>query len=180
MKDMTMNEHHPSTVVATTAKGRQSGLTLTEVIGGVFLIALVVTVGYKMYVNQKEKEELLDCMSQMHKVHGSIMEMSARGSFASSGELWEMALPGGNGVGIFCYITDGPSAGTDGKGADGSTAGGHSFVLFCQHDHGSLGKYVYFTENGHPTVANEDNDPDYQRYVLQENGGPRPSAAASN
>ena len=39
------------------------------------------------------------------------------------------------------------------------------FVVLCQHDHGSLGWYVYLEDEGRPQIATAQNNPKYHRFI---------------
>ena len=46
------------------------------------------------------------------------------------------------------------------------------FVLLCDHDHGSLGKYVYLEDENPPRIATSGkNDPKYWRFIKMYGGG---------
>jgi len=55
------------------------------------------------------------------------------------------------------------------------------FVIFCEYDHGSLGKYVYLTDEEPPTIVHGDDDgPNYSRFIQWEYGGPGAGRGTAN
>ena len=46
------------------------------------------------------------------------------------------------------------------------------FVVFCEHDHKHLCKYVYAVDEEPPQLASEGNDPGYTAFIKWEYGGP--------
>ena len=169
-------------------QGSEAGLTLVEVVGIVFLIAILSTISVSMFQNQREKVKLVRCMAEIRGIQAAVMNMGDGRYIPSPETFWESAFPNGRKHGPYYYIVDGDGNrghGNDLDGIDEENPGDSDpdkkdikFVIFCEHDHGDLGKYVYLTDEEPPTVVHGDgDDPDYTRFIKWEYGGPGAAGA---
>jgi hypothetical protein len=170
------------------ARGAEAGLTLIESVGIVFLIAILSTISISMFQNQREKVKLVRCMAEIRGIQAAVMNMGDGRYIPSPQSFWESAFPDGRKHGPYYYIVDGDGNrghGNDLDGVDEENPGDSDpdkkdikFVIFCEHDHGDLGKYVYLTDEEPPTIVHGDgDDPDYTRFIKWEYGGPGAAGA---
>jgi hypothetical protein len=160
----------------------EAGLTLVEVVGIVVILMILTTIGVAQFQNQREKAKLVRCMAEIRGIQAAVMNMGDGRYIPDPEQFWESAWPDGRRHGPYYYIVDGdPNSGhgNDLDGVDEENPGASDpdkkdikFVIFCDHDHGELAKYVYLTDEEAPTVATDDNDPDWQRFLKWEYGGP--------
>jgi prepilin-type N-terminal cleavage/methylation domain-containing protein len=161
----------------------QAGFTLTEIIVAMFIATLLMTIGVHLFQNQREKVELVKCMAEVRGIQAAVMNMGDGRYIPKPQYFWDNTWPDGRKHGPYYYIVDGdPNSGhgNDLDGVDEENPGASDpdkkdikFVIFCEHDHGDLGKYVYLTDEEPPTVVHGDgDDPDYSRFIKWEYGGP--------
>jgi hypothetical protein len=163
-------------------RNREAGLTMIEILVIMILVVILSIIAIGMFQNQREKVKLVKCMAEIRGIQAAVYSMGDGRYIPNPTLFWESAFPDGRKHGPYYYIVDGdPNAGhgNDLDGVDEENPGASDpdkkdikFVIFCEHDHGDLGKYVYLTDEEPPTIATEDNDPNYQRFIKWEFGGP--------
>lgn len=161
----------------------QAGFTLTEIIVAMFIATLLMTIGVHLFQNQREKVQLVKCMAEIRGIQAAVMNMGDGRYIPKPRYFWDNTWPDGRKHGPYYYIVDGdPNSGhgNDLDGVDEENPGASDpdkkdikFVIFCEHDHGDLGKYVYLTDEEPPTIAHGgEDDPDYTKFIKWEYGGP--------
>lgn len=168
---------------ATERRPSEGGWTLIEVIGVVFIVGILATIGINLFANQREKVRLVKCMAEIRGIQASVMDMGDGRYIPLPEQFWANAWPDGRKHGPYYYLTDGdPNAGhgNDLDGVDEENPGASDpdkkdikFVILCDHDHGDLAEYVYLTDEEAPQVVRAGSDhPDYERFIKWEYGGP--------
>lgn len=162
----------------------EAGLTLIEILVMMVIIVLVATIAVAHFQNYREKTRLVACMAEIRGIQAGVISMGDGRIIPTPQEFWESAWPDGRKHGPYYYIIDGdPNSGhgNDLDGLDEENPGKSwenrdkediKFVIFCDHDHGDLAKYVYLTDLGSPVLADDENDPNFQRFIKWEFGGP--------
>jgi type II secretory pathway pseudopilin PulG len=161
----------------------ERGWTLVEVMVIGVIITILATVAVTMFQNYREKARLVKCMAEIRGIQAAVMNMGDGRYIPQPGYFWERTWPDGRRHGPYFYIVDGDpneGHGNDLDGVDETNPGASDpdeedikFVIFCEHDHGDLGKYVYLTDDGPPRVVHDDgDDPNFQRFIKWEFGGP--------
>ena len=161
----------------------ERGWTLVEVLVMGVIIVILSTIGIGMYRNQQEKTKLVKCMAEVRGIQAAVMNMGDGRYIPGAEYFWDQTWPEGRKHGPYYYIVDGDpnkGHGNDLDGVDEQNPGASDpdkkdikFVIFCQHDHGDLGKYVYLTDEEPPTIVHgSDDDPNYTRFIKWEFGGP--------
>lgn len=163
-------------------RNREAGLTMIEILVILVIIVILSVIGIGMFQNQREKVKLVKCMAEIRGIQAAVYNMGDGRYIPNPAMFWESAFPDGRKHGPYYYIVDGDpnnGHGNDLDGVDEENPGASDpdekdikFVIFCEHDHGDLGKYVYLTDEEPPTIATEANDPNYQRFIKWEFGGP--------
>ena len=177
-----MNWNHTS-ARDSKSKVLEAGFTLTEIIIAMFITALLMTIGIRLFDNQREKVQLVKCMAEVRGIQAAVMSMGDGRYIPGPQYFWDNTWPDGRKHGPYYYIIDGDpnkGHGNDLDGVDEENPGASDpnkkdikFVVFCQHDHGSLGDYVYLTDEEPPTIVHGgDDDPKYPRFIKWEFGGP--------
>lgn len=167
----------------------QAGFTLVEILVGFVVAVILVTIGIRLFQDQREKTELVKCMAEIRGIQAAVMNMGDGRYIPQPKFFWERTWPDGRKHGPYYYIVDGDPNQGHGNDLDGvdETNPGESdpdeedikFVIFCEHDHGSLGKYVYLTDMGPPRIVHgDDDDPDFTRFIKWEYGGPGAGSGA--
>lgn len=157
-------------------------MTLVELLTGMVIIVILATIGVTVFQNQREKVKLVKCMAEIRGIQAAVMSMGDGRYIPTPQAFWESAFPDGRKHGPYYYITDGdPNSGhgNDLDGVDEENPGASDpdkkdikFVIFCEHDHKHLAKYVYLTDEEPPTIATDENDPGYTKFIKWEFGGP--------
>jgi type II secretory pathway pseudopilin PulG len=157
-------------------------MTLVELLIGMVIIVILATIGITVFQNQREKVKLVKCMAEIRGIQAAVMSMGDGRYIPTPQTFWESAFPDGRRHGPYYYITDGDpneGHGNDLDGVDETNPGVSDpdkkdikFVIFCEHDHKHLGKYVYLTDEEPPTIATDENDPGYTKFIKWEFGGP--------
>jgi len=161
----------------------ERGWTLVEVMVIGVIITILATVAVTMFQNYREKARLVKCMAEIRGIQAAVINMGDGRYIPQPAYFWERTWPDGRKHGPYFYIVDGdPNSGhgNDLDGVDEENPGASDpdeedikFVIFCEHDHGDLGKYVYLTDDGPPIVVHDDSDdPNFQRFIKWEYGGP--------
>jgi prepilin-type N-terminal cleavage/methylation domain-containing protein len=186
MSDQDAISHSTSEVEAARRKARlrQAGFTLTEAIVAVYIVGLLSAIVSTGFIDKREKARLARCMVEMRGIQSAIFTYSPDGiTLPYPEDFWPIAYPNGR-PGPYFYLLDGDpnkGHGNDLDGLDEENPGKSweniqekdiQFAIICQHDHGTLGDYVYITDITPPQIATKDNDPDYERFIKWEFGGP--------
>ncbi len=177
---MTLNG---ATVERPKSARRQAGFTLTEILVAMVIATILLTIGVRLFQNQREKAELVKCMAEVRGIQAAVFSMGDGRYIPKPQYFWDNTWPEGRKHGPYYYIVDGDpnkGHGNDLDGVDEENPGASDpdkkdikFVIFCEHDHGSLGKYVYLTDEEPPTIVrSDDEDPNYTRFIKWEFGGP--------
>lgn len=183
-RDTTRDSTSQADAVRTRARRRQAGFTLTEMIVVVYVISLVSAIITSTFIDQIEKARLARCMVELRGIQSAVYLYSPNGSnLPDPQDFWPMAFPNGR-PGPYFYLLDGDpnkGHGNDLDGIDEENPGKSwenlekldiRFAILCQHDHGDLADYVYATDVGSPRIASADDDPNYERFIKWEYGGP--------
>lgn len=169
----------------------EKGWTLVEVMVMGVIIVILTTIGITMFQNQREKTQLVKCMAEIRGIQAAVMNMGDGRYLPNPEYFWERTWPDGRKHGPYYYIVDGdPNSGhgNDLDGVDEENPGASDpdekdikFVIFCEHDHGDLAKYVYLTDEEPPTLVHgDDDDPDFTRFIKWEYGGPGAGSGKKN
>jgi prepilin-type N-terminal cleavage/methylation domain-containing protein len=156
--------------------GREAGFTMSELLVVVAIIGILSAIAIGEYSNYIERAKLAQCMLNMRQVQRTIFQFSEMGSsYISPNDLWEQGWYGRQPRGIHYLLDDGDANkghGNDLDGYDEDNPGSVKpekdihFVIVCEHDHGSLGKYVYLEDENPPRIATTGkNDPKYWRFI---------------
>ena len=162
---------------------REGGFTLTELLGICAILGLLATIGVNMAVDLYEKARLARCMMEIRGIQTAVWDRSQEGRYIPDPvQFWESAFPDGRRHGPYYYIVDGDGNkghGNDLDEVDEENPGASDpdkkdikFVVFCEHDHKHLCKYVYALDEEPPQLATEEDDPGYQFFIQWEFGGP--------
>lgn len=166
------------------SRSTEAGLTLVEILVMMVIIVVLATIAVVHFQNYREKTRLVACMAEIRGIQAGVMSIGDGRYIPTPQEFWESAWPDGRKHGPYYYIIDGDpnnGHGNDLDGIDEENPGKSwenreqediKFVIFCDHDHGDLAKYVYLTDLGSPVLADEGSDPNFQRFIKWEFGGP--------
>jgi hypothetical protein len=131
-------------------------VTLIEVLIMMFILAIMVSLVVGAAMAKIQKAPLARCFAEIRSIQAVIQADSMEGGLPDPGVFWNAHWRGVK-PGPYHYRVDGGDTG-------GGQAGKHvRYVLFCQHDHGDLARYVYVEDDGPPTVADAADDPHYDR-----------------
>jgi prepilin-type N-terminal cleavage/methylation domain-containing protein len=155
----------------------EAGFTLVEIAVTLMIIAILSTIALGEYHSYKERALMARCMNEMRSIQSTIFTHSNGGWPApEESTFWDIAWSGVK-PGPYFYMVDGdPNKGhgndldgideeNPGKSGDNRNRRDIHFVVVCQHDHGSLGWYVYFEDEFRPHVATRDDNPGYHRFI---------------
>ena len=161
----------------------QTGYTLVEILVAFVVAFILVTIGVRLFQDQRQKTQLVKCMAEIRGIQAAVITMGDGRYIPPPEMFWENTWPDGRKHGPYYYIVDGdPNSGhgNDLDGVDEENPGASDpdkkdikFVIFCDHDHGDLAEYVYLTDEEPPQLVHDgSDDPDYQRFIKWEYGGP--------
>jgi len=157
-------------------RGREAGFTMSELLVVVAIVGILSAIASGEFLNYQERARLAACMVNMRQIQRTIFQFSEMGTgYISADDLWEVGWYGRRPKG-FHYLIDNGDAnaghGNDLDGYDEHNPGSVKpekdihFVLLCDHDHGSLGRYVYLEDENPPRIATSGkDDPKYQRFL---------------
>jgi hypothetical protein len=174
---------HTLQIPLKSSRSRESGFTLTELLGICAILGLLATIGINMATDLYEKARLARCLMEVRGIQAAVWDMSQEGEYIPDPvQFWESAFPDGRRHGPYYYIVDGdPNKGhgndldevdEENPGASDPDKKDIKFVIFCEHDHKHLCKYVYVLDEEPPQLATEENDPGYTAFIKWEYGGP--------
>lgn len=155
----------------------EAGFTLVEIAVTMMIISILATIVIGEYHDFKERALMARCMNELRSIQSTIFTHS-NGGWPAPEEttFWNIAWAGIK-PGPYFYMVDGDpnkGHGNDLDGIDEENRGKSSdnrdrrdihFVVVCQHDHGSLGWYVYFEDEFRPYVATKEDNPGYHRFI---------------
>jgi type II secretory pathway pseudopilin PulG len=157
-------------------KGRESGLTLLEMIVTLWLISMLSVIMLATVNGRIEKARLAKCMTDLRSIQSTAYAHSDGVHFLGPKDFWKIAWAGKK-PGPYFYLPDNedPNAGhgNDIDSFDEINPGAApredkdlKFVVICQHDHGLLADYVYVEDEGPPTMAQwGPTNPNYDRFL---------------
>jgi prepilin-type N-terminal cleavage/methylation domain-containing protein len=156
---------------------REAGFTLSEILIVVMLIGILSTIVMGVMDGRIEQARMARCMNELRSIQSTVITHSGGGwPLPDPVTFWDVAWAGIK-PGPYFYMVDGDpnrGHGNDLDGIDEENRGRSSenrnrrdihFVIMCQHDHGSLGWYVYLEDEGSPIVATRDDNPGYHRFI---------------
>jgi len=123
-----------------------------------------------------QKARLARCFADMRSVQTTLVTAGALTyGLPAPKDFWDQFW-GGHKPGPYHYLPDAedPDAGY-GNELDGFDEGNPGkaprtqkdikYVVICQHDHGSLARYIYVVDEGPPTIADDLHDPKYDHFI---------------
>jgi hypothetical protein len=190
MTDLTTSpaekEFRPEEAVAEPKQRRgEAGFTVAELTIVVYIIGLLSAVALNNVLDAIEKARLARCLVEVHNIQTAIWKSSDPGvSLVDPRTFWSTHFHGFK-PGPYFYLVDGdPNSGhgndlddideqNPGKSSENRTKKDIQFVVVCQHDHKHLANYVYGEDQEPPRIAlGGKDDPNYDRFVKWEFGGP--------
>jgi len=153
----------------------QSGYTVLEVMVTCAVISVIAGVVIPAVYHEYEKARLSSCLSELGGMRAVAYDLGNGRYIPTPEQFWGEGYPNAE-EGEYYYIVDAEDAnkghGNDldncdednpGASIENRTCLSMKFAVFCNHDHGSLGKYCYATDIDQPTVVALDgsNDPGY-------------------
>ena len=157
-------------------------MTLLEILIVVVLVSILVISISMTMGNKIHKARLARCFSEMRSIQSTVfLELAEGNHIPLPEELWSHRWHGRK-PGPYFYFGDNEDPdkghGNDIDKYDESNPGGAprktkdlKFIIFCQHNHGSLARYVYVEDEGKPTLAVSNNFPSYDKLLLTGGGG---------
>jgi prepilin-type N-terminal cleavage/methylation domain-containing protein len=153
----------------------ERGLTLIEILVAVAIIALLVALASTVLGNKIHKARMARCHAELRGIQTTLYDFNVtHGRFPDEEALWKEAWNGRKPGSYYFFVDDDQNSG-HGNDLDffdehntGSNPKGGSdvdFVVFCQHDHSVLAKYVYLVDEGPPTLVEDDNDPGWTQLL---------------
>jgi hypothetical protein len=162
----------------------QAGFTVAELTIVVYIIGLLSMITINNVLDTIEKARLARCLVEVHNIQTAIWNSSDMGvEMIAPAAFWGSHFHGFK-PGPYFYLVDGdPNSGhgndlddideqNPGDSADNRTKKDIQFVVVCQHDHKYLADYVYGEDQEPPRIAVGGSDPNYDRFVKWEMGGP--------
>jgi hypothetical protein len=150
----------------------------------VFLIGLLSAIAVNKVVDSLEKARLARCKLELRGMQEAVWDAYVEnGAFPDPETYWQVQWRGRR-PGPYYYLVDGDAnkghgndldgIDEDNPGASGDKRKGKDikFVVLCQHNHSHLADYVYIVDHEPPMIADENNDPGYERFIKWEFGGP--------
>lgn len=163
---------------------RQAGYTLAEIMVVLMIISILSVLALGVIDGRIEKARLARCMIELRSIQSTIFTHSGGGwPLPDPANFWDIAWAGIK-PGPYYYLVDGdPNKGhgndidgidEDNPGKSGDNRGKRDveFVVVCQHDHGSLGWYVYVEDMDWPQIATARDNPGYHRFIKWEGDPP--------
>jgi prepilin-type N-terminal cleavage/methylation domain-containing protein len=157
---------------------RQAGFTVLEIMVTIAVISVIAGVVIPAVYNEFEKAKLASCFSELNGMRAVAFDLGNGRYIPTPDEFWGEGYPNAE-AGEYYYIVDAEDHnkghGNDLDGCDEDNPGNSidgrdcldlKFVVFCNHDHGKLGKYCYATDQIAPTLVGWD-DPDPLEYLKQ-------------
>ena len=175
-------ETRPDTIDRRQAGGavrlsREAGYTLAEIMVVLMTISILSVLALGIVDGRIEKARLARCMLELRSIQSTVFTHSGGGwPLPDQSSFWDVAWSGIK-PGPYWYMVDGdPNKGhgndLDGIDEDNPGNSGNNrnakdiqFVVICQHDHGSLGWYVYLEDEGRPQIATAKDNPGYHRFI---------------
>lgn len=154
----------------------QRGITMLEALSAVAVIVVMAGVVLPNVYSEFEKARLSGCKAEVDLMKAVAYDLGDGRYIPTPDQYWAEGFPNAA-AGEYYYIVDNQDAnlghGNDLDGCDEENPGNSprcpndiKFVVLCGHDHGSLGKYVYATDNDSPTlVLGDSDDPGYQAWL---------------
>ena len=162
----------------------QAGFTVAELTIVVYIIGLLSMITINNVLDAIEKARLARCLVEVHNIQTAIWNSSDMGvEMIAPAAFWGSHFHGFK-PGPYFYLVDGdPNSGhgndlddideqNPGDSADNRTKKDIQFVVVCQHDHKYLADYVYGEDQEPPRIAVGGSDPNSDRLVKWEMGGP--------
>ncbi len=149
----------------------QAGVTFLEVLIMILIISIMTSIAVGAAMTTMQKAQLGRCFADLRAIQALIYADALEGGLPDPdtfwADHWRDVKPG-----PYHYEIDGNGPHDDLDAFDESGAGNAprtakdiKFVVFCQHDHGDLARYVYVVDDGPPTVTNSTNDPHFDRHL---------------
>jgi prepilin-type N-terminal cleavage/methylation domain-containing protein len=156
---------------------REAGYTLAEIMVVLMIISILSVLALGIVDGRIEKARLARCMIELRTIQSTVFAHSGGGwPLPDQDTFWDVAWSGVK-PGPYYYMVDGDPNKGHGNDIDGidednpGKSGGNldakdiQFVILCQHDHGSLGWYVYVEDQDWPIVATASDNPGYHRFI---------------
>jgi hypothetical protein len=154
------------------------GFSILDTIVAIAAFTVVAAVVIPSVLTEYETTRLSDCKAELDRMKAVAYDLGNGARPPTPTEFWAVGFPDAR-EGDYYYIVDEGAAMGHGNDLDGcdeddpgdsphSLGAGIKFVVFCDHDHGQLGKYVYATDRDPPTVVPVDGpDPGYQAWLIE-------------
>jgi len=155
---------------------REAGYTLAEIMVVLMIVSILSVLALGIVDGRIEKARLARCMTDLRSIQSTVFTHSGGGwPLPDQRTFWDIAWSGVK-PGPYHYLVDNddPNNG-HGNDIDGFDEGNPGkaprvdkdihFVLLCQHDHGSLGWYVYVEDQDPPVIATARDNPKYHRFI---------------
>ncbi len=151
-----------------------AGVSVIEVLIMMLVIFTMISLSIGAATTKLQKARLARCFAELRSIQTRIQADSLEGGLPDPDTFWDVhwrgVKPGPYHYGIDDNDPDSGHGGDlDGFNEKNPTSGPRPgkdirFVVFCEHDHGDLARYVYVEDDGPPTVADATNDPHYDRH----------------
>jgi hypothetical protein len=141
------------------------------------IVSILAVLALGIVDGRIEKARLARCMIELRTIQSTVFAHSGGGwPLPDQSTFWDVAWSGIK-PGPYWYMTDGdPNNGhgndldgidedNPGKSGENQDARDIQFVVICQHDHGSLGWYVYVEDQDWPMIATAKDNPGYHRFI---------------
>jgi len=150
----------------------QRGFSAVEVMVAVAVITVIAGIVIPNVLSEYEKARVSACNAEIDLMKTVALNMGDGKYIPTPEEFWGEGFPSAE-AGEYYYIVDNQDAnkghGNDLDGCDEDNPGSSpgclgmdiKFVVFCAHDHGEYGEYVYATEKSPPTVVLADEEDPY-------------------
>ena len=150
----------------------QRGLSAIEVMVSIAVIVVVAGVVLPNVYSEFQKAKLATCKAELDLMKAVAYDIGDGRYIPTPQEFWGEGFPSAE-EGEYYYIVDDQDAnkghGNDLDGCDEDNPGSSprcpgmdiKFVVFCAHNHGDFGKYVYATDQDSPTIVLFDDEDPY-------------------